>query len=101
MSDMLEKLLGVEKNAASLIGEAETESRRRTSAARVDAQKKHAELLKGSASEADRAVEAARKESAAERERKNAEYRQSLSRAAVDRAAFSRAVLGFFEKGGA
>jgi hypothetical protein len=36
---MLEKLLNVEKNAASLIGEAEAEARRRISAARVDAQK--------------------------------------------------------------
>jgi vacuolar-type H+-ATPase subunit H len=101
MSDMLEKLLSVEKSAASLITEAEAEARRRTSAARVEAQKRHAELLKGRAAEGDRAVEAARKESAEERERKNAEYRQALSRKTPDRGAFSRAVLGFFEKGGA
>jgi vacuolar-type H+-ATPase subunit H len=101
MSDMLEKLLGVEKSAASLITEAEAEARRRTSAARVEAQKKHAELVKNSAAEADRALEAARGESAAERERKNAEYRQSLSRRTPDRGAFSRVVIGFFEKGGA
>ncbi len=101
MSDMLEKLLAVEKTAASLISEAEAEARRRTSAARVDAQKRHAELLKARAAEAERAVEAARADCAAERERKNAEYRQSLSRATPDRSAFSRAVLGFFEKGGA
>jgi vacuolar-type H+-ATPase subunit H len=101
MSDMLEKLLSVEKSAASLITEADAEARRRTSAARVDAQKRHAELLKSTAAEADRAVEASRKASAAERERKNGEYRQSLSRKTPDRGAFARAVLGFFEKGGA
>jgi F0F1-type ATP synthase membrane subunit b/b' len=100
MSDMLEKLLNVEKTAASLISEAETEARRRTSAARVEAQKTHAEILKTRAAKAERAVEIARKDSAAEREQKNAEYRQSLSRKTPDRDAFSRAVLGFFEKGG-
>jgi vacuolar-type H+-ATPase subunit H len=101
MSDMLEKLLSVEKNAAALIGEAEAEARRRTAAARVEAQKKHAEVLKGKAAEAEQALEAARKDSAAERERKNTEYRQSLSIKSLDKEAFSRAVLGFFEKGGA
>jgi vacuolar-type H+-ATPase subunit H len=101
MSDMLEKLLGVEKSAAALISEADAEARRRTSAARVEAQKKHAELLKRKAADAEKAVDAARADSVAERERKNAEYRQSLSRKALDRDAFSRAVLGFFEKGGA
>lgn len=101
MSDMLEKLLGVEKSAAALISEADAEARRRTSAARVEAQKRHAELLKRKAAEAEQAVEAARADSASERERKNAEYRQSLSRKTQDREAFSRAVLGFFEKGGA
>ena len=39
MSDMLEKLLGVEKDAAALIAEAEAEARRRTSAARVKPRK--------------------------------------------------------------
>jgi vacuolar-type H+-ATPase subunit H len=101
MSDMLEKLLNVEKSAALLISEADAEARRRTSAARAEAQKKHAELLTGKARDAEQAVEAARKDCAAERERKNAEHRQSLSRAPLDREAFSRAVLAFFEKGGA
>jgi len=101
MSDMLEKLLNVEKTAASLISEAESEARRRTSAARVDAQKRHAELLKARATETEQAVEKARAEAAAEREKKNAEYRQSISRSTPDRDSFSRVVLGFFEKGGA
>ena len=101
MSDMLEKLLSVEKNAAALITEAEAEARRRTSAARAEAQKKHAELMKSKALAADKAVEEARAACAAERERKNAEYRQSLTRKPVHRDAFSAEVLAFIEKGGA
>ncbi|HTP57426.1 MAG TPA: hypothetical protein VMM82_00825 [Spirochaetia bacterium] len=91
----------MEKNAATLIGEAEAEARRRTAAARVEAQKSHAEIMKRKAAEAEHAIEAARKDTAAERERKNTEYRQSLSVKKLDKEAFSRAVLEFFEKGGA
>ncbi len=46
MSDMLEKLLGVEKTATALLAEAEAEAARRKADARMESQKKHAELLK-------------------------------------------------------
>lgn len=46
MSDMLEKLIGVEKSAAALLTEAEAEANRRRADARAEAQKKHVELLK-------------------------------------------------------
>ncbi|MGA2977184.1 MAG: hypothetical protein ABSF77_17900 [Spirochaetia bacterium] len=99
MSDMLEKLLGVEKNAAGLVSEAEAEANRRTTQARAEMQKKQAEILKQKALDAEKDVEAERKRLAEERKRKNEEYRESLLRRPVDRAAFTRAALSFIEKG--
>jgi len=99
MSDMLEKLLGVEKKAASLVSEAEDEAARRTTQARVESQRKHAELLKQKAIEVDKAVQDEKQRLAAERARKTAEYTEGLTRGSVDRAAFTHAALSFIEKG--
>jgi vacuolar-type H+-ATPase subunit H len=101
MSDMLEKLLGAEKNAAALIAEAEAEAQRRKAAARADAQKRHAELLKEKSAEEERALAAESASLAAERERQITKYRERLAGLPQDRAAFARAVLAFIEKGGA
>jgi len=101
MSDMLEKLLGVEKNAARLLAEAEAEAARRKASARAEAQKRHAELLKQKTQEADTAVAEEKTRIAAERERLIAEYRDGLARTPKDLEAFSRAARAFIQKGGA
>lgn len=101
MSDMLEKLLGVEKNAARLLTEAEAEANRRRADARAEAQKKHAELLKEKTLEGDAAVAAERQRIAAERQRLILAYKEKLAGIPADREAFSRAALAFIEKGGA
>jgi len=99
MSDMLEKLLGVEKTAAGLVAEAEEEAGRRTTQARLEAQKRHTELLKTKAAENGAALAAERARLAAEREARNSEEREKLSRSRTDEAAFRAAVLAIIEKG--
>ena len=99
MSDMLEKLLSVEKQAAALLADAEAEANRRTAHARAEIQAKHAELLKTRAVETDKIVEAEREAIAAERAKKNAEYRAGLERKTADTASFDRAATAFLEKG--
>lgn len=101
MSDMLEKLLDVEKRAAALLMEAEAEANRRKADARAEAQKMHAELLKGRTVEGDAAVAAEKERIAAERERLIQAYKEKLAGMPRDREAFSRAALAFIEKGGA
>ena len=100
MSDMLEKLLGVEKRAAALVTEAESEAHRRSAQARGEVKKRSAETLKKKAAEGEEAVGSERSRIAAERERQNKAYREQLARHAIDMAAFSRAVLTFVDKGG-
>jgi len=99
MSDMLEKLLGVEKTAAGLVAEAEAEAAHRTSQARIESQKRHTDLLKKKAAENEAVLEAERARLAAERESRNREERQKLSRLPADTAAFRKAVKSFIEKG--
>lgn len=101
MSDMLERLLGVEKNAAALLAEAETEAARRKADARAGAQKKHAELLKEKTQEGDAAVAAEKARIVAEKARLIAAYKEKLAGLPLNPAAFSRAALGFVQKGGA
>jgi vacuolar-type H+-ATPase subunit H len=100
MSDILEKLLGVEKNAAAIVAEAEAEAHRRMAQARGETQKRSAETLKKKTTEGDEAVAAERSRIAAERERQNKEYREKMTRHSLDTAAFSHAVFTFIEKGG-
>ena len=99
MSDMLEKLLAVEKTAAGLIGDAEGEAARRTAQARLDAQKRHTELLKAKAAESEAAVAAERTRIDAERGARNAAEREKLGRFHSDEKAFRAAVLSTIEKG--
>lgn len=99
MSDMLEKLLGVEKTAAGLVAEAEEEAGRRTAQARRDSQKRHTELLKSRAAENETALTAERERIEAEREARNREDREKLSRLPTDPAAFRAAVISIIDKG--
>jgi len=99
MSDMLEKLLGVEKTAAALIAEAEADATRRTAQARIDAQKESAVALKQMAAEVESSVQAEKEILAAERTHKTDVYRESLAKHAPDEQAFRRAALSFTDKG--
>ena|SRR5271157_4572762 len=99
MSDMLEKLLGVEKTAAGLVAEAEKEAGRRTAQARLEAQKRHTELLKTRAAENESALAAERARIDAERRARNQEDREKLSRLPRDTAAFRAAVVALIDKG--
>jgi hypothetical protein len=99
MSDMLEKLLGVEKTAAGLVAEAEKESGRRTAQARLEAQKRHTELLKTRAAENESALGAERARIEAERAAKNREDREKLSRLPQDQGAFRATVIAIIDKG--
>lgn len=100
MSDMLQKLLAVEKDAARLVAEAEAEAVRRTAEARADVHRKHSDALKSMAAGADAAVGAERERLSAERVRKNGEFREELARRRPDTAAFQRAIEEFLERGG-
>ena len=101
MSDMLEKLLDVEKNAARLLAEAEAEAGRRKADARAEAQKRHAEILKEKTREGDAAVDAEKARIAAERQRLVRAYKDKLAGMPRNFERFSRAALAFVEKGGA
>jgi len=100
MSDMLEKLLGVEKTAAGIVADAEAEAGRLTSQARVEAQKRHSDTLKKKAAENEAALDAERVRLAAERETRNLEEREKLSRLPADTAAFRAAVRSFIDTKG-
>jgi hypothetical protein len=95
MSDMLEKLLGVEKKAASLVSEAEDEAARRTSQARVESQRRHSETLKKKAIDVEKDVQAEKERLAAERAEKTRAYTTALAGRSVDNAAFARTAMSF------
>ncbi len=99
MSDILERLLGVEKDASVLVASAETEAGRRRAAAQADAQVRHGEALKTAATEAAARVAAERERIAAERDEKNRAFRESLSSRPRDREALRRVVMDFVDKG--
>jgi vacuolar-type H+-ATPase subunit H len=100
MSDMLDKLLQTEKSAAEMVSSAETEGNRRKSEARAEAQKRHAELLKEKAAQAENAVVAEKDRAVRERREKNEEYRAKLSAHPVDHEGFFRLIAQLIEKGG-
>jgi vacuolar-type H+-ATPase subunit H len=99
MSDILEKLLGVEKDALVLVTDAEAEANRRKAAARADAQKIYSEALKGQATRPEQRVAAEKARIAAERDEKNSAYRESIAARRLDTSALRRAVTEFIEKG--
>ena len=95
---MLEKLLAVERTAAGLVEAAEAEAARRTAQARVDAQKRHTELLKNTAAENERALAEERAKVEAERERRNREESERLSRLPTSPSTFRDALSSILEK---
>ncbi len=99
MSDMMQRLLGVEKTAANFVAEAEAEAARVTAQARLDSQKGHSEVLKKKAADNESALAAERKRLEAEREARTREERERLSKLPKDIAAFRKAALSFIERG--
>jgi hypothetical protein len=98
MSDMLEKLLGVEKKAAGIVSEAEGEAGRRTAQARMDSQKRHTELLKKQAAEGEAALGAEKARIESQREARNREEKEKLQRLTADQSAFRAAVISLVDK---
>jgi len=99
MSDMLQRLIGVEKSAAALVTEAEGEAAKIIAQARVDSQKTHAESMKKKAAENDAAVAAERARLVAEREARTREERDRLARLPRNTAAFRASALSFIQRG--
>ncbi len=77
--DILEQLLGLEKQAAALASAADTVAGQRKAAARVEAQTAHVAELRRIAEEVAAAVEAERTRLAGERTARNATYRAQLA----------------------
>jgi len=99
MSDSLKKLLGVEKQAAALLAEAEARARESASAARSDAQKARDAQSRAHAAELDQVLAAESAALAAEREKKNAAYRDELARMKTDPAPFARVLSRLVDPG--
>ncbi len=97
MSDMLEKLIDAEKGASGVVAEAQAEAGRKVAGVRAEMQKAHTELLKRKAIETESAVRAERERVTAERERKNRDYRDKLSRQSQDTETFRTTVLSLVE----
>lgn len=81
--DILERLLGLEKEAATLVAAAETVAGQRTAAARVEAQNARNAAVARATEEIAAAIEAERARLAAERAARNAAYRDQLARRTV------------------
>ncbi len=77
--DILEQLLGLEKQAAALVTAADAVAGQRRAAARVEAQTAQSDGLKKVAEEIAAAVEAERGRLAGERIARNAAYRAELA----------------------
>lgn len=95
MSDMLDKLLGVEKDAGALVSEAEAEAARRKTQARLEAQKEHTRLLAEKAKEIEARLSAERDRLSKERDAKNADFVKKLHALPLSAADFRKTVLGF------
>ncbi len=93
--DILEQLLVQEKQAASLVAEADAEASKRKAAARVAAQSEHAVALKKAAEEVAVAVEAERGRLSGERSARNATYRARLEAQPLSKEELSAAARRF------
>ncbi len=80
MSDVLQKMLSVEKKAQAVVAEAEAEAEAVKAAARREAQKEYERLLGQKVQELDRAGAEERERSKKLRQEKNRVYGEELSR---------------------
>ena len=99
MSDTLEKLIGVEKTAVTLVADAETEANRRKAQARLEAQRARSELARQLAETTEKALADARARVEQERSRKNEEHRRKLAALTQNKAEFNRLVVSYIGKG--
>jgi len=99
MSDTLEKLIGVEKTAVTLVADAETEANRRKAQARLEVQRARAELARQLAETSEKALSEARARVEQERSRKNEEHQRKLAALSQNRAEFNRLVASYIGKG--
>jgi hypothetical protein len=95
MSDILDKLLGIEKDASGLTAEAEAEANRRKTLARIEAQKEHTRLLAEKARDIESRIAEERARLAEERELKNRAYAEGLRARPLSVEEFRRALLAF------
>jgi vacuolar-type H+-ATPase subunit H len=95
MSDILDKLLGVEKSASALTTEAESEATHRKTQARLDAQKEYSRMLGEKAKEQERRLEDEREHLKKERESKNGAYTEGLRALALSVKDLRRAVFAY------
>jgi hypothetical protein len=93
MSDILEKMVSVEKEASALVAEAEAEAERRRSQTRHEGESVLTAALAASAREGAELASSESKTLHAERDRRVAAYRASLSARPLDRDSFRRAAL--------
>lgn len=99
MSDILDKLLGVEKDASVLVAHAETEAARRKASAQAEAQKRSSDLIREKALQSEARVAAEQAKIAEERAEKNRAYGESLAARPRNTEALRRVVAEFVEKG--
>jgi len=99
MSDTLEKLIGVEKTAVTLVADAETEANRRKAQVRLEVQRARAELARQLAETSEKALSEARARVEQDRSRKNEEHRRKLAALSLNRAEFNRLVASYIGKG--
>jgi len=99
MSDMLDRLLQTERNAAEMVTSAEVEANRRKAEARAEAQRRHAAALKEKKTEIEMVVAEEKERADRERRQKNQEYRAKLAAHRIDRERFFRFVADLIEKG--
>jgi hypothetical protein len=78
MSDILEKLIGVEKKAMELVSEAEMEAGRRKSAVRTEIGRLNTDRIREKALELDKLVQLRKEEMTRERGSENARYLAEL-----------------------
>jgi hypothetical protein len=98
MSDVLEKLLAVEKDAAALVAQAEAEAARRRAAAQGQAEGRAAEAVKAAAVLAAGRIASAKAAIAAERDQRSRAHGQSLAVRPRDTEALKRVVEEFVDK---
>jgi F0F1-type ATP synthase membrane subunit b/b' len=97
MSDILDRLLGVEKDAGALVTETETEAARRKTQARLEAQKEHTRLIAEKAKELEARIDSERDRLKKERESKNAAFAGELRAKPLSPKELARVVLGFIK----
>jgi hypothetical protein len=97
MSDMLEKLLSVEKDATSLTESAVAEANHRKTRARIEGQKEYTRVLAEKAKDNEKRIERERDELSAARVEKNRMFMDELKKRRLTTEELRRAVFRFIQ----